>query len=297
MLAGLYRDCVQFRPDVVMASGDTHLGLLGRWLATRLDVPFAFDVYDDYRVFQSGRIPGFKALFGHVVRRSELVIAASAPLADQLARYNRSLLVLRNGVDDALFRPLAKADARSDLGISGDETVIGFFGSIARSRGIETLIAASNILRATIPKPRLLMAGDNLLGIDLDLPGIDYRGICPQEMIPQMIGACDVVVVPYDSDPQVDVSNACKIAEYLACGVPVVATTVSDHSTIFADAPQSLCAPGDAQGMARAILAQLQQPQRVSFSAELTWENLADELGGALVRLCDESRRPGEATR
>ena len=42
--------------------------------------------------------------------------------------------------------------------------------------------------------------------------------------------------------------------------MPIVATDVSDHSTIFADAPQSLCAPGDAQGMAKAILAQLQQP-------------------------------------
>ncbi len=275
------------RPDIVIASGDTHLGFLGLVLARRLGVPFAFDVYDDYSAFASGRIPGMKWLFHQVVRRADLVIFASPILRARLASFNPAACVIENGVDPALFHPMEKSIARLALGLPEEDTVIGFFGSIAANRGVDTLIEAGRRLRREFPKLRILLAGDNTLKLDVTGPGIDYRGAVPQAQVPRLIGACDVVVVPYHEDQQIAVSNACKIAEYLACGVPIVATRVSDHAEILAQAPQGLCRPGDADDLARAIRLQLLAPQRAEFTDQLSWSSLAERLDRDLRALFD----------
>jgi glycosyltransferase involved in cell wall biosynthesis len=288
-LRRVYRRLGKFRPDIVIASGDTHLGFLGLVLARRLGVPFAFDVYDDYTAFASRRIPGMKWLFYQVVRRADLVICANPILCARLSSSNPSACVIENGVDPALFHPMEKSMARSALGLPGDETVIGFFGSIDTNRGVDTLIEAGRRLRREIPNLRILLAGHDSLKLDFTDPGIDYRGALPQEQVPRLISACDAVVIPYHEDQQVSVSNACKIAEYLACGVPIVATRVSDHAEILAQAPQGLCRPGDPDDLARAIRLQLHAPQRVDFTEQLSWRNLAERLDQSLCALRDGS--------
>ena len=39
------------KPDVIIASGDSHIGFLGLWLARDFGVPFVYDVYDYYPAF------------------------------------------------------------------------------------------------------------------------------------------------------------------------------------------------------------------------------------------------------
>ncbi len=180
--------------------------------------------------------------------------------------------------------------ARSALGLPQDETVIGFFGSIDTNRGVDTLIDAGRRLRREIPNLRILLAGHDSLKLDLTGPGIDYRGALPQEQVPHLIGACDVVVIPYHEDQQVSVSNACKIAEYLACGVPIVATRVSDHAEILALAPQGLCKPDDVEDLARAIRQQLRFPQRLAFDRTLAWKDLGERLDERLGSLSPGAR-------
>jgi glycosyltransferase involved in cell wall biosynthesis len=286
----LWRRMRDFRPDMILASGDTYLGALALLFARCLGVPFAFDIYDDYTAFRSARLPGMTWLFHQVVRRADLVICASRPLADWLCAFNSKIHVIENGVDPALFRPLDKDAAREALGIGTAETVVGFFGSLAVKRGGEVLIEAADLMRADDPQLRLLISGANSMGLDLARSGIDYRGHLPQEQVPMLINACDVVVIPYQVDQQVSFQNPCKIAEYLACGVPIVATRVSDHAEILAAAPQGLCRPDDTEDLARAIRDQLRAPQQVEFDPRLTWESLGAHLNDILP-----SRRDGRA--
>lgn len=274
-----YADFKSFRPDVVIASADIHFGLLGKFLAERLKTPFIFDIYDDYSVFASGRILGMRTAFRATLRRADLLISASVPLASKLRTLNKAVTVIENGVDVALFKPLDKSYARTQLGLPEDEVVIGFFGSIAKNRGIEQLIEARRLIGEVRADTRLLISGANQIGLPLTEPGIDYRGMLPQAELPVLINACDVVVVPYLPDPQVDVSNACKIAEYVACGVPVVTTRVSNFAEIFAATPQAICEPGNARALAEAITLQLRAPQILPFqSRAMTWPALAKSL-------------------
>jgi glycosyltransferase involved in cell wall biosynthesis len=229
-----------------------------------------------------------KILFYKSVAKSDLVLTSSEPLRDKLSLHNKNILVIENGFDPELFRPLNQQKCRQILHISEDETVIGYFGSIAEHLGIKTLLSAAEILRKQIPDLRLLIAGHDGMNLDFKALDIDYRGFLPQQEIPVLINACDVVVIPYLPSKQVQQSNACKIAEYIACGVPIVATMVSNHKKNFSDAPRALCEPGNPESMASAILAQLKRPQLKKYSENLTWEKLAGKLSKAIESIVEK---------
>jgi glycosyltransferase involved in cell wall biosynthesis len=285
----LRRGLNSFRPDLVIASGDSHIGALGALVARRRSIPFVFDVYDDYRVFGTNRIPGMKLLFRFALRRADLVIFASELLQRQTMPRSSSSLVLENGVDRELFRRIDREEARAAAGVADAGPVIGYFGSIGSMHGVETLIEATRSLRADYPGLCLLLAGQLGLDLDLDLdlqlPWIDYRGLIDQTRVPGLINACDVAVIPYHRGPQVDVSNACKLAEYLACEVPVVSTDVADYAKYITDAPQAICKPGDAADLARSIKAQIEHPRLAPFPGMLAWESLGRRLSAALGEL------------
>ena len=122
----------------------------------------------------------------------------------------------------------------------------------------------------------LLMAG-KVDGVDLQRNWIKYLGELPQREIPASIAACDVVTIPYANDPFNSMTGACKIAEYLACGKPVVATRVAGHEAMFNEAPASICDISPL-GIMQAIKSQLKLRQVGNFPERLEWEAIGREL-------------------
>jgi len=274
-----------FKPDMIIASGDSYLGYLGLKLARERNIPFIFDVYDNYTVFGTNRIPGMKNLFLLAVRESNLVITAGRSLLNFVQDSAKQVISIENGYDPALFHSIPVTVARQKLNIPLDEIVIGYFGSLEPKVGIEDLLKAASLLRKKIPKIRFLFAGRDNLAIDFDSYSVDYRGFLPQEKIPDLINAADVVVIPYLPSRLKQWCNACKIAEYVACRKPVVATRIADHAEIFASAPQSICNPGNPKSMAKAIMTQLNSPQLIENKENLTWRRLAGKLSDAMTNL------------
>lgn len=123
-------------------------------------------------------------------------------------------------------------------------------------------------------------------------PWISYLGELPQASVPELIRACNVVTVPYADDVFNSMTGPCKIAEYLACGKPVVATRVSGHERIFRDALESLCEP-DSDDMARALRCQLTNPVVAPFPESLDWACIGEELHESLATMQAESTVPG----
>ena len=273
------------KPDIIIASSDSHFGLIGLITAKICKIPFVFDIYDDYRVFGTNKLPFMKTFFELAVKKANLVICSSKPLHKQLTNKNRSCIVIENGVDTERFCPTSMTDAREKIGISNDKIVIGYFGALGKNRGIETLIQAINILKNDLPQISLLIAGKNTLGITFDKSCIDYRGEVEQEKIPLFINASDVVVIPYLPDPQVNMSNPCKLAEYLSCETPIVATKVSDLENLLGTVPKALCLPSNTEDMERAIKWQLENRRTIPLPNNLTWEELGIKLKKELNKL------------
>ncbi|MDT8407026.1 MAG: glycosyltransferase [Methylococcales bacterium] len=274
-----YQAIRKAQPDILICSGDSHIGYLGWQISRRLKCRFAFDVYDYYPAFKGNQIPGMKTMFRIAVQKAELVLCASQPLQKRLEQWNNNTLLAENGVDKSLFRPMDKKVARRRLGIDTHIPVIGFFGSITPCKG-PLLIDACQLLRKKHPTLLLLLSG-TVSEVDIGQPWIRYLGNVDQTKVPNLIGACDVVSLPLDSHPQNDVSGACKIAEYLACKRPVVATRISSHKDFFSSTPESLCEP-DVEDMARAIDVQLTIQLIEPFPEELNWAIIAQKINNAL---------------
>jgi glycosyltransferase involved in cell wall biosynthesis len=281
-----YRKVIEaFQPDIIIASSDSHFGIIGLISARLCKVPFVFDVYDDYRAFGTNRLPLMKTFFLLAVKKAALVICSSKPLHKQLCAINPSTVVIENGVDTKRFCPTSINDAREKTGVSNDKIVIGYFGDLARNRGIETLVQAVNSLKNDFPQISLLIAGKNNLGISFDSSYIDYRGEVEQEKIPLFINASDVVVISYLPDPWVNMVNPCKLAEYLSCETPIVATKVSDLENLIGTLPEALCIPGNVEDMARAIKWQIENRKTLPLPDNLTWKSLGTRVRNELEKL------------
>lgn len=69
-----------------------------------------------------------------------------------------------NGVNLEVFRKTAETGAKTDalriqVGLNGDEVVLGFIGRISKDKGVGLLLSSFNLLRDKYPSLRLLLAG------------------------------------------------------------------------------------------------------------------------------------------
>ncbi len=279
----------QYRFDFVFSSGDSYLGLLGLWLSKYYRANSIFDIYDDYATFGTNRIPFMKRALKYAVSRSDIVIAASKAIGNTYGNKDGCSYVIENGVDLGVFKPMERARVRQCYELDSTSRVVGYFGSIHEPRGSDILIDAVRLLRFDdgFGDVLLLMAGTIASDIDLSEPWIDYRGMVVQDEVAKLINCCDVAVLPYRDTPTIRMTNACKITEYIACGVPIVISDVGDYSR-YADDPACVCRPGDSVSLYRSIKHQLEFQIGASLPPELTW----DALGSRLATILKEVSSP-----
>lgn len=262
-----------FRPDVVIGGGDTQLGWVGRRLARRLDVPFVFDVFDNYESFASARIPGMRRLFHALANSADLTVVVSTPLVDLLAGASR-IAVVPNGVDLELFRPQSISRVR----FPNEKPLVVYVGGMGEGRGTTTLVQAVGLLRQTIPGASLQLVGRPQAGYEIPRrEWVEHVGFVEQENVPQLIGAADVAVLPYHETAWARYTSPYKLIEYMACGVPVVVTDVSTFSSEV-EAPEQVARPDDPTDLARAIKFQLHHRLIAQRDHSWSWAARAEKL-------------------
>lgn len=287
-LREMMRRITEYRPHIIMASGDCFIGLLAAWLARGARAHLVFDVYDDYREFGAHRaFLGWDA-YGSLLRRASLVLYASQALADQ-HRAATPWHLVPNGIDPTMFQPQDTAQARRRIGMADRNRWIGYFGGMEPERGAADLIEAVGLLHKHDSSVRLVLCGKQHPDVALDRPWVDYRGSVKHASIPDFINACDVVTLPYRRGPIIDMASSCKIAEYLFCGRPVVATDTPNLLSNFPvqarELGDAICKPGDPADLARAIAYQLQNGLVASKPEQHTWAAIAQDTLAALQLL------------
>ena len=234
--------------DVVVAS---HIlaGYAAVKNAKKRGIPVIFDLKDWYpdsaAVYYKNKLIK-KILYSSVLyitltnlRESDVVTTVSPSLVEVLRTFEINPILITNGVDTSIFRPLSVAKGKRVLGYDEDDFVIGYVGSIERWIDLETVLYAVKKLRDSGIDVKLSIIGKRLftdyedeiqsLVRKLELEGcVKFHGFVPYNMLPKYIAGMDVCLIPFRRSPVSDVALPNKFFEYTACGKIILSTPLPD---------------------------------------------------------------------
>ncbi len=223
-------------------------------------------------------LPAQKAQIEAAMDDIDQLITVSAALgerAEALGFDPARIHVLRNGVDDQVFRPVDGATWRQKA--SGAASVILSVGNLIPAKGHDLVIRAV----AELPDAHLLIAGQGpekgaLAALAANL-GIGDRvqlvGTMPQDDLKALYSAADVLVLASEREGWPNV-----LLEAMACGTPVVATDVGGIPEIVTAAVAGRIVPErTAAAIARSLrdlLASLPEPSAVrAYAQGYSWDD------------------------
>ncbi|MCH7332369.1 glycosyltransferase [Acinetobacter modestus] len=279
------------RPKIIIASGDCYIGLMSYILAKITFSKFIFDIYDKYDAFNGYRNLGFSNLLLFLIKKSDYNFFASRILAKEINQ-DKPYHILPNGVDYKRFKIINKSLARSFYNIGIKELIIGYIGSIERTRGIEDLIDAIVILRKQNININILIAGKNTDNLNLDYDFIHNLGNLEFAKIPDVISICDILAIPYRHSNQINYGTSCKIAEYIAMKKPIVATKsanlLEDFPNYIDVLPENYLAEcHNSLDLSIIIKKQLDKPIILDTLEDLDWKIISKDAYFKIIHFLD----------
>jgi glycosyltransferase involved in cell wall biosynthesis len=174
----------------------------------------------------------------------------------------RKIIQIINGVDAEKYKPDGnKKEARARIGIPQDVLVIGTVGRLDPVKDQRTLIKAFGLLtrarnKANLSKDlRLLIIGSG--SNQRELKTVAHKeGVVDKVFflgerndVPELLQVMDVFVLPSIAE---GISNT--ILEAMACGLPVIATTIGGNPEVIDDGKTGLLfKPGDHDRLAHLL--------------------------------------------
>ena len=267
-----------FAPNIVVGTSDAPHIILGGWLAKRLGVSFAVDLYDHFESFGLSRLPGVIPLYRRALRRAAVVTCVSEPLAD-LVRTGYGargvVLALPSTIDRTIFYPRDRWACRTRLGVPLDAKLIGTAGGLSKEKGIEPLYRAFEWIAQENQNVHLVLAGS----LDPRCPPpqdsrVHYLGKLPHAQTAELFNALDVGVIYLRDTPYGRYSFPQKAYEMAVCEVPLAVASVGAMTTLFQSSIQTLYEPDDIASLTNILNAQLAQPEVATLQI-LDWGELA----------------------
>lgn len=208
--------------------------------------------------------------------------------------------VIHNGVDTERFRPHDEQALRRELGIDDREYVVGMFASFKQPKNHPLFFGAARRVLQSLPQTRLLLVGDDLYGgilgsdeykrdMDRLVDELNIRERClflgNRQDVDRLYGVCDMTVLTslFEGTP-----NAAL--ESMACGVPVIATRVSDNAQIIPDGRAGYLVPlGDEDSLCERICQLLENSDLRRQMGEEARAWVESEF--AIARMVDKTAR------
>ncbi len=181
---------------------------------------------DEYSRFSGTDAAGILEMEGRLMRAAQLVVVSSTRLLETKRPYNDNTVLIPHGVDVSHFRKACLAETAVPPDMPSRGRVIGFFGLIADWVDVDVF----RHLAASRPDWDIVLIGDVRTDVSaLDgLPNVHLLGRRPYESLPAYSKGFDVAILPFISNELTLAANPLKLREYLAAGLPVVATPLPE---------------------------------------------------------------------
>ena len=215
------------------------------WLETRLlrGVPLVID-FDDawFHRYDSHRNPLVRWLlggkFGHLVRQAHTIVAGNDYLADWTRRHGAQQIVqIPTVLDPARYRPATGSKAQ--------RVTIGWMGSPS---SVQYLKAIAPALKAVLAggKARLELVGSGPVDLGFPLTFLPWQ----ENTEAAFLQAFDIGIMPLTEDKWSRGKCAYKLLQYMAAGLPVVASPVEMNRQVVRDGENGYLATTEAEWIA-----------------------------------------------
>lgn len=272
----------RLKPDWVVGFSDTFYGILAVKLAERFRANSLIDAYDNYESY----IPWLKPLhilWRRALSRATIVTAAGPHLAEylQTSRPGMPVHVVPMASDPTGFTPMDKYECRRQLNLPLDRKLIGYCGAIHRSRGIEILFKAFDILHKENPSIELILTGRKENRLSLPKKAC-WLGYLSDEKLPTLLNSLDVLLVVNRLSDFGKFSYPVKLYEAMSCQIPVIATRTPPTEWILRGNEQFLANPENASDLAHKVETALDMG-RFDYAMKNTWEKSSRLFEEALL--------------
>ena len=227
-----------------------------------------------------------------VFNAATMIIAVSDTIKDYLSQYVDNpdkIKVIPNGVNPERFIP------RKSNHLSPSSFTIGFVGSLKPWHGVPILLNAFEKFHRHYPQSNLLIIGkgpeSDRLKAEIEAKNlqsiVQLTGAVSPQKIPSLLTQMDVAVAPY---PPLDTFyfSPLKVYEYMAAGLPVVASDIGQISEVIEHEINGLlCPPGDVNALVNAFESLWRSPQlrhqlgtaaRQTILHNYTWDQVVERI-------------------
>jgi D-inositol-3-phosphate glycosyltransferase len=255
-----------------------------------------------------------------ILEQAHSVVATSPQEMDDLETLVSrigNIDIIPCGTDVSTFRPISKAEARKQLGITPKQKVVLYVGRFDKRKGIETLVRATGELRAQLEQGeeidpqnlKLMVVGGSdpheadgaerqrieQIVTDLDLSAnTEFVGMVGHDRLALYYTAADVCVIPSHYEP-----FGLVAIEAMACGTPVVASAVGGLKfTVISEETGLLVPPHDVSKFAYAIgriltddiwARKIRKQASTRVQQNFSWTGVAIQLSDLYRRLLAQS--------
>ena len=231
-------------------------------------------------------------------RRADLVFVTSEKLRQRAARFNRRVHLFPFGVSFERFERIRQAaDAVPEDLARLPRPVAGYVGGLHQwvDQGLLAAVAER------LPQVHFVLVGP--VQTDVSRLGrcanVHLLGGRAHEDVPRYIKGFDVGIVPYESSEYTDHVYPTKLNEYLAMGIPVVATDLPEIRRFNREHGQVVAVADSADAFARAIRTALADraedavTRRIETARQNSWSARIAQMSALIEReLATRQARP-----
>lgn len=298
---------VLLKPKILIISVPDYVLLIPSYIGGKLvGARFIIDVRDppeaSYHLMLTRERNWFVKIllrvYNMIMSRADMVTAVTEKLKESLERtLSKKVVLIPNGADLAVFRPLDKLESRIKLGLEPDAFIITYIGVIGNYYDLRSLLTSiRRILHVMKRKVIVLLAGPvvsdemkKLIRSKIYADMVKYMGEINLENLITVLSAADVGVIPRVDSHIFDYAVPAKFYEYIALGLPVLALCNENSELWRLVSENSLgytCRPDDKVCIERSLEDLMSKDIYLKIRANVeNYRNKIDRTKGAQILL------------